>query len=286
MREPAVAGQFYESDFDSLNKQIEACFNSERGPGALPIKRTDKEIKAVIVPHAGYQFSGACAAWAYKEIAESQFPKAFVLLGPNHFGFGSGLSIEDWKTPFGVVKTDKDMVRGLKDNTQLKIAEQHHITEHSLEVQVPFLQFSNKDNIQFIKLVPMVFGRDIDFEVIGKELFDFFKNKDVVFIISTDFTHYGSHYGYLPFTSDVPDRLNKLDKGATDLIMEFNTRGFKDYVNKTGITICGYMAILVFLAMMEHNENKPKPHLLMHYTSGDVVGDYRNSVSYASIVFK
>jgi AmmeMemoRadiSam system protein B len=286
MREPSVAGQFYESDFNALNKQIEECFKSKFGPGDLPVKRSDKKISAVIVPHAGYQFSGACAAWAYKEIAESHFPRTFVLLGPNHFGFGSGLSIEDWKTPFGIVKTDKDLIRSIKERSNLKITEQHHITEHSLEVQLPFLQFSNRDFVHQIRIVPITLSRDIDFNYLGKQLFELVKSKDVVIVVSSDFTHYGTHYGYLPFTSDVPERITKLDKDAIDLIMNFDTEGFKNYVNRTGITICGYMGILVFLAMMNLVENKPSTHLLMHYTSGDVIGDYKNSVSYASIVFK
>ncbi|MBN2368575.1 AmmeMemoRadiSam system protein B [Candidatus Woesearchaeota archaeon] len=287
VRKTAVAGQFYEEDFDALNKQIEECFYSERGPGDLPVKRDEKSrIKAVIVPHAGYGFSGACAAWAYKEIAEAKFPKAFLLLGPNHFGTGSGMSIEDWKMPFGLVKSEKDLIRGIKENTSLGIAEHNHITEHSLEVQLPLLQFSNRDRMADIRIIPAVISRDIDFLELGKELYDYLKGKDITIIISSDFTHYGPNYSFMPFTTDIPERLTKLDKQAIDLISNYDVSGFKDFVNKTQITICGYMPILVFLAMMQHYEEKPKPHLLMHYTSGDVIGDYRNSVSYVSMVFK
>ena len=289
VREPSVSGQFYESSFGALNKQIENCFHDKRGPGDLPIeKRSEQKISAVIVPHAGYLFSGACAAWSYKEIAESKFPDAFLLLGPNHFGTGSGLSIGDWRTPLGLVKTHKDLIRGIKENTDLNIAEHNHITEHSLEVQLPFLQFSNKDLIHNLRIVPITFGHDINFQEVGKQLHEYLKKvkKDIVIVVSTDFTHYGPSYRYVPFSSDIPERISKLDKGAIDLIMHFDTGGFKDYVNKTGITICGFMPILVFLEMMEQTEKKPKPHLLMHYTSGDVLGDYKNSVSYVSMVFK
>jgi len=281
VREPAVAGQFYEGNKESLREQIKNCFYAKYGPGDLPVKRTENKIKAVIVPHAGYFFSGACAAWSYKEIAEAQPPEAYILIGPNHFGAGSGLSITDWKTPLGLVKTNKDLVRGIKDNTDLSIAEHNHVAEHSIEVQLPFLQFVNKD----FSIVPIVIGRDIDFSRLGKQLFEYLKDKDIVFILSTDFTHYGPSYGYVPFSLDVKDKIAKLDKGAIDLIMNFDTTGFKEYINKTGITICGFMPILVFLAMME-DQKKPKAHLLMHYMSGDIVGDYNNSVSYVSMVFK
>jgi AmmeMemoRadiSam system protein B len=288
VREPCVAGQFYEKNAEKLEKQLLDCYTSKYGPGDLPVKRTDKKITAIIAPHAGYQFSGPCAAWAYKEIAESKFPYAFILLGPNHFGTGSGISIEDWKTPLGVVKTDKKIAEELSEHTSLKIAEHEHAAEHSLEVQLPFLQFSNKDKIDELKIVPITIGQDIDFMKLGKELADYFKkcNKEVVFIISSDFTHYGPGYHYLPFTTDVPSRISKLDKGAIELILKLDTNGFRDYVNKTLITICGYMPILVYLAMTSEMQMKITPKFLMHYTSGDILGDFKNSVSYAAIQFR
>ena len=289
VREPCVAGQFYESSFDGLNKQIEECFHDKRGPGDVPVeKRTDKKISAILVPHAGYMFSGACAAWAYTEIAEAKFPDAFLLLGPNHFGSGSGISIGDWRTPLGLVKTHKDLIRGIKENTDLEITEHNHITEHSLEVQLPFLQFANKDMMPNLRIVPVTIGKDHDYQKIAKQLHDYLAKtkKDITIIVSTDFTHYGPSYRYVPFTSDIPKRLSKLDKDAIEFITKYDAAGFKEYVNKTGITICGFMPILVFLEMMRLREKQPRPHLLMHYTSGDVLNDYKNSVSYVSMVFK
>jgi len=289
VREPSVSGQFYESSFGALNKQIENCFHDKKGPGDLPIeKRSEQKVSAVIVPHAGYLFSGACAAWSYKEIAESKFPDAFLLLGPNHFGTGSGLSIGDWRTPLGLVKTHKDLIRGIKENTDLNITEHNHITEHSLEVQLPFLQFANKDMMPNLRIIPVTIGKNHDYEVLAKQLHEYLTKtkKNINIIVSTDFTHYGPSYSYVPFTSDIPERISSLDKGAIELITRYDAPGFKDYVNKTGITICGFMPILVFLEMMKLREEKPKPHLLMHYTSGDVLGEYKNSVSYVSMVFK
>jgi AmmeMemoRadiSam system protein B len=289
VREPAVGGQFYEATFDKLNKQIEECYFSKFGPGDLPVKRSEKKnVVGVISPHAGYVFSGPCAAWVHKEIAEAKFPKTFILLGPNHFGFGSGMSIEDWTTPFGIVKTDKDLIIAIKENTELKITEENHISEHSLEVQLPFIQYSNKDKIADIRIVPIVIGRDLDFDSLSKKLYSVIKkvNKRVSFIISSDFTHYGRNYHYVPFSSDVANRIIELDKGAIELILKQDVNGFREYLNKTGITICGYMPILLFLAMTKYMEERPKAELLMHYTSGDIIGDYKNSVSYASVVFR
>jgi len=286
VREAVVSGTFYDSDTQILKEQIESSFKSKFGAGALPAKRTNEKIKGVIVPHAGYSFSAACASWAYKEIAESNISGTFLLLGPNHFGYGSGISIEDWRTPLGLIKTDKDIIRGIKENTNLSINESCHEREHSIEVQLPMLQHTNLDMIEKIRIIPIAVSNDIDYVKLASDLKNYLDsiNKKITIIVSSDFTHYGKNYNYLPFTTDVPKRITELDKGAIDLILDKDSDGFKKYINKTFITICGYMPILVFLEMIK-DENE-KGHLLMHYTSGDILSDYKNSVSYASIVFK
>ncbi len=289
VRKTAVAGQFYEADFMKLDKQIEDCYNSKLGPGDLPIKRSDKRIvKAIISPHAGYQFSGACAAWAHKEVAEAKFPHDFIIIGPNHYTDKSALSQDEWKTPFGLIRTDRELIRQISEATKIPVDEDTHKNEHSLEAQIPMLQYSNKDRGPDIRIVPIVLGHDFDFEGVARNLHALLKktNRDITLIISSDFTHYGKNYHYVPFSSDIKERLINLDKGAIDLIMNLDTVGFSKYVNETGITICGYMPILLFLKMMEYEEKKPKPELLMHYTSGDLLNELKNSVSYVSMVFR
>jgi len=283
VRQPTAIG-FYEGNFDALEKQIKSCFNHKLGPGALPIKKRDKKTKAVIVPHAGYLYSGPCAAWAYKEIAESEFPDLFIIIGPTHSGFSSSISIEDWKTPFGIVKTDKDFASKLKENSDLEINEGAHANEHSIEVQLPFLQFVNKDKMQNLKILPIVLTNDLDYKKLASDIKKTIKEtkKEVTFIISSDFTHYGSNYGYLPFTLDVKKRLEEMDKQAFSYITRLETEKFTEFINKTGATICGYMAILLLMEILEEE----KGEVLLYYTSGDLTGDYKSSVSYASIVFR
>ena len=92
IRKPAVAGLFYELDPDSLRKQIEWCFKHQLGPGSIPGMGSERNIKGVIAPHAGYIYSGPVAAHTYHEIAEDGFPETFVILCPNHTGMGSGVS--------------------------------------------------------------------------------------------------------------------------------------------------------------------------------------------------
>ena len=145
VRKPIVAGTFYEAEEEALNEQIKNCFLSKFGPGRLPEIKKEKKEKAVlgiIVPHAGYVYSGACAAYAYKEIAESASPDLFVIIGLSHSGYSSCISLEDWETPLGIARNDKDFGRSLI-KTGLKQNETAHSQEHSIEVQLPFLQFTN-----------------------------------------------------------------------------------------------------------------------------------------------
>lgn len=284
VREPTVAGVFYEGNFDNLEKQIISCFNHKLGPGDLPIKKRTKKLKAVITPHAGYAYSGPCAVWAFKEIAEAEFPDLFIIIGPAHAGYHSAISIEDWKTPFGLVKTDKDFALKLKENSDLKIIEEIHADEHSVEVQLPFLQFVNKDKLSKLKILPIVFTNDLDYKKLANDLRKTIREtkKNVIFIISSDFTHYGSSYGYVPFTLDIKERLEELDKKAFGYINRLESDEFADFINKTGATICGYMPILLLLETLEDT----KGEVLLYYTSGDLTGDFKTSVSYASIIFR
>jgi len=269
MRQPAVSGSFYESDPEPLKKQIESCFLSEFGPG-LPDKSIKKPVKGVIVPHAGYFFSGACASHAYKKIAESAASR-FIILGVNHYGYETSVSGQDWKTPLGVAKHDEEIVDLFRKN-KVKISETPHLKEHSIEVQLPFLQYIKKE----FTFAAISVGHDADMEKISRILLE---TKSTI-IVSSDFTHYGFNYGYIPFSANIQSNLEKLDKEAIDFIENSDAEGFMRYVNRTGITICGYLPILLFLKTV-----KSKGKLLKYYTSGDIINDYRNSVSYASILF-
>ncbi|MBD3303572.1 AmmeMemoRadiSam system protein B, partial [Candidatus Woesearchaeota archaeon] len=204
MRNPVVSGVFYPADKESLKKQIKACFLSGFGPGKLPEKGS-KELEGVIVPHAGYAFSGSCAAFAYKVVAESAGPDLFILLGPSHAGFGSCLSLEDWKTPLGIAEVDKDFA-GLLVENGIPQDEQAHANEHSIEVQLPFLQFVFED----FKFVPVIVSED--YKQAAGAILKSLKQSDkkAVFIASSDFTHYGREYGYVPFADNVKDNMYRL----------------------------------------------------------------------------
>ena len=284
VRKPIASGSFYDENPKLLQQQIENAFTDELGPGALPIKKRAGFIYGAIVPHAGYAYSGPCAAWAYKELGEAEPAETYVILGPNHTGMGtSGVSTQAFSTPFGVVRSDKKLADYLVNKGSIKNDELPHMQEHSIEVQLPFLQFINRD-VESWKILPVVLSDDVDYKQFATDLKEAVidLDKKITVIASSDFTHYGHAYGYIPFSLDVPNKLKELDMGAVEFIKKKDDVGFLNYVDNTGATICGSIPIATLLRLM----NNRRAELLQYYRSGDLVGNYKNSVSYASIIFR
>ena len=265
MRPTIVEGSFYESSFTKLENQIKDLF--EKGPGSLPIKKREKNIFAAISPHAGYTFSGKCQAWVYKELAESKFPKVYVILGTNHTSTYNVINYEDWETPFGIVKNAK---------INLKIREDDMRQEHSIETQLPFLQFINKDHLKEIKILPILINH-YDEELCKKIA----EIKDFTLIISSDFTHYGPNYNYSPFIYNKKESLYDMDKKAINFILDLDLEGFLEYSKDK--TICGKGAIANMIKICQLLK-KDKTRLINYYTSGDIVNDYTNAVGYGGLI--
>ena len=288
VRKPIVAGMFYEDYEEMLKKQIEDCFlNKKFGPGSLPGKEKNKKIIGIIAPHAGYQFSGMGQAWAYKEIAESELADTYVILGTNHTGIGGSCTLlEDFETPFGIVKVDVEFAQKLIDSGFIIQNKEVHKKEHSIEVQLPFLQFVNKD--QEFKILPIAVSGNSNYELFGKKIIEIAKelNRKICLICSSDFTHFGINYAYMPFSDNVKENLEKLDNGAIELIEKLDAWLFMNYIDETGATICGRDAIATLISACKAIGGGRKVKLLKYYTSGDVVGDYANAVGYASIVIE
>ncbi|MFC1754690.1 AmmeMemoRadiSam system protein B [Thermoproteota archaeon] len=288
IREPIVAGQFYEAKKEALNEQITQSYEHEKGPGEVPSGKRQGQVKGIISPHAGYMFSCPCAAHGFKMIAESEFADLYIILGPSHIGFHkSCFSVDDWETPLGLARTDEKFGRILEENN-LQLIPIPHKEEHSIEVQVPMLQHACKDRKKDLRFIP-VMVTETDYEETAKVLVKAIKQyqekgKKIAVIASTDFTHFGMNYGFMPFSEDVKENLYKLDKGAIDLALKLDSKAFLEYCEETGATICGKFAVFVMIEIMK--SMGAKPELLQYYTSADIVGDYSNAVGYASIVFK
>ena len=197
IRRPTQAGAFYEGDAEALKAQIENCFLQGFGPKKLPIvnKSGQRRVIGLVCPHAGYMYSGSVAANAYYELARDGKPDIVVVLGPNHTGYGSALAVMNegfWRTPLGDVEIDGETANQIVRETRLvDVDEVAHRFEHSIEVQLPFLQYLYGSAW---KLVPVCFQmQDLSSAVeVGNALVEVLADKNAVVIASSDMTHYES----------------------------------------------------------------------------------------------
>ncbi len=278
IRKPAVAGIFYERNSDSLKKQIEWCFEHRLGPGKIPEKTLERrEIKGAMVPHAGYQYSGPVAAHSYYKIFEDGFPETFVILSPNHTGLGSGISTMlegEWETPLGNVRIDEELTEKLvEDAGIIDLDAMAHVQEHSLEVQLPFLQYFNRD----FEIVPVsMWMQDLESSYkIGKSIKKAAEElgKDIVVIASSDMTHYKPQSIAKENDSKVLDAINSLDeKLMIKRVLEMN------------VTMCGYGPVATTI-IASKEMGAQNAEILKYATSGDTTGDESAVVGYASAVF-
>jgi len=277
--------EFYDNNLNVLDKQIKDCFEFKYGPGDLPVARNSKKvIKGLIVPHAGYMYSGYCSAWGYKEVGESRFPDVFVIIGANHSGNGSDFStnFSDWVTPFGNVVVDRDLGRELMIKFP-KLKNDLGYAENSIQVQLPFLQFVNKDKLDKLRILPIVI-KNFTYEDcvdLADNLSDFTKN--ICVIASSDLTHYGPFYNYLPFIHSKKLNLYTKDNKILEYILNSKSKDF--YNHQIKLPVCGSAPIVVCIEFCKAF-GIPKCELLQYYTSGDIEGDYTNAVGYASIIFR
>lgn len=277
IREPVVAGRFYPDSETELLKKINNYLDK-----ALIESLPGKPV-AIISPHAGYQYSGAVAAYGYKAIKDHGY-KRVIVLAPSHYSRYRGASILDveaYKTPLGLVKLNQGICNNLINNPPFfGTFKNAHKREHSLETQLPFLQVVLGDDFE---LIPVLISR------LNNEEFDFIADKlrplideDTLIVVSSDFTHYGYGYDYVPFKKDVEANLRKLDYGAFERILALDFDGFFRYKRATGITACGFMPVALMMKLLPDNA---QGKILQYDTSGNILGNFDSSVSYASIVF-
>lgn len=273
MRPPTVAGIFYPAEKGELQSLLDLLF-SQAKPSYI------ENAKGIIVPHAGYIYSGHVAASGYKSFTPKS--EKFVILGVDHRNHGIiATSNQDWQTPLGIAKIDKPFVEEITKEHAVEIAEEVIKTEHSIEVQLPFLQYLFNDKFVFtpIQLPHLSFN-------ILEELAEILARKDRFYIASSDFTHYGFTYNYVPKDSwDNPlEFVKELDKRIINLILELNPKKFYDSVLENGYTVCGHITITLLLLILKRLGAK-KGKLISYDTSFSTSKDLSAIVGYASIVF-
>ena len=287
IRTAAVAGQFYPGTEKSLKQQIEECFLESRGYGKIPeVQKGGKTLKGLIVPHAGYIFSGAIASHAYGRLAEQGFAETFILLGPNHTGRGSGVSVMtegSWKTPLGTIPINSVLAHTLTAGVIDKDATAHTY-EHSIEVQLPFLQYlAHGQPFDFVPLCMMMQDYETAQEI-GAILAAAIQKskKNIVIIASSDFSHAGFNYQSMPPQGMRVDQYaEKQDRLAIEQILALDPKGLVRTVEDHHITMCGYGPVAAMLEAVKKLGAK-KAELLKYGTSYEVHPD-TSCVGYGAI---
>ncbi len=283
MRYPAVAGAFYEGTKERLHRQIEGCFTHRLGPGSLPHARPgEKRLLGLVVPHAGYMYSGPVAAFSYAALAEDGLRPSYVVLGPNHSGQGAPLAItrHDFQTPLGVVRADTELFDALS-KPPLEDDVTAHRHEHSIEVQLPFLQFLSPD-VAFVP-VCMAFQEYELAEEVGELVAAAVSGRDALVIASSDFTHVGPQYGQMPPRgTTAPEWAHGQDAKAIERIVAVDPKGFASRVAQDEISMCGYGPVTAMLVAAK-KLGASHAKLLRYGTSSDVSGDRDMAVGYGAI---
>ncbi|KAF4343701.1 hypothetical protein FBEOM_2374 [Fusarium beomiforme] len=278
-RPAAKAGWWYNGETKVLLPELQSYLAAvpESLDGVpLPIPGA----RVIIAPHAGYEFSGPCAAWAYKTLDLSR-AKRVIVLGPSHTYYLEGCAAtnyEKYATPFGDLEIDQEMARELEDALAMELMpRRREVEEHSLEMHMPYLYLRCQETFdspdKFPKIVPVLVGRNSGNEekVIGRALLPYLRDPENAFIISSDFCHWGDNFSYLPYSptnspSDLtylvkedpkPDgppiheTIRVIDEAAMDAVESGNHDAFLNSLRQTRNTVCGRHPIGVMMAALE-----------------------------------
>ncbi len=265
-RMPAVAGQFYHGTATKLNQQVEQYIDKDL------IK---EHAIGILSPHAGLVYSGSVAGAVYSTI---EFPRTFLLIGPNHTGLGARISLMasgEWEIPTGVFAIDEKLAHRIATNVPIVSRDTHaHMFEHSLEVQLPFIAYFSTEP----KIVPItIMSASIEEcrllgEGIAKSIREV--NYPVVIVASSDMSHY------------VPDDVaRQKDRMAIDRVTAFDAEGLYEIVGKESISMCGYLPAVVMLFATKAL-GAVEARLVKYSTSAEVSGDYDHVVGYAGMIIK
>ena len=263
VREPAVSGQFYPGSRQLLLEEME---------NLIPANEEKIEAIGAVAPHAGYMYSGAVAGEVYARLKPS---KTYVVISPNHTGYGSrfACSSEPWSTPLGNVEVDTDLLAAVMKNYALITEDPSaHLYEHSIEVQLPFIQ----QIAPGARILPLTVqhGSSGQLQEVADAITLAVKgsSRDVTVIASSDMTHYESRR-----SAEQKDRL------AIQRVLELDPEGLMEVVESKNISMCGYIPVALML-LYARNMNASKSELIRYTDSGEVTGDTDQVVGYAGII--
>ena len=271
------SGHWYPGHAAELGSLLDCSFHeslARTGPYLYP------GLLACVVPHAGPLYSGTVAASAYRTLAERR-PERVVLLGFSHRGGPPGVAWPDEDaitTPLGEVSIDREFLLGLP----FAPVREDTVCDHSVEIQLPFLQRAAPG----ARLAPLYVGRlNSESRAAAAAALSAAAGPGTVFIASSDFTHYGRDFGFLPFPADsrVPGRLHDLDHECMGAAGSLDPEVFLDALRRNRSTVCGLGPIALLLEVLRCRGGDTWQQTLDYQTSGEITGDWRHSVSYAAL---
>jgi len=264
VRKPVVAGSFYPASPSQLESMIESMVDDNA---------TKEEVVGLICPHAGYIYSGPVAGAAVSRI---RFTDTSIVMGPNHTGLGKPFSMMTsgtWETPLGNVEIDSELAQKLLGNSSyLEEDTDAHAREHSIEVQLPFLQHFKKD----VRIVPIVLSHASGsiYKEIGLEIAEVLNGlgRDVVILASSDMTHY-----------EPEEQARLKDNSAIEAILRLDEDELLERIAEQDITMCGYGPVVALISAAKAMEAR-RAELVRYQTSGEASGDYSSVVGYAGLI--
>ncbi len=275
-RRPAVSGQFYYANLSKLRAQVEACIATGLPEGRRFSGEAGKEkVIGVLSPHAGLMYSGAVAGAVYSRI---KFPHTFILIGPNHTGFGTKvalMSYGEWEIPLGTVKIDEELSgKILTEGAIIEEDAQAHLFEHSLEVQLPFILYFSQ-NVMIVPITMMSHSLE-DCMAVGEAIAKAVEqtSHSVVIVASSDMSHY-----------EPDDIARQKDKKAIERILDLDPEGLHRTVMEERISMCGFAPATAMLSASKALGAR-EAELIKYMTSGEVSGDFEHVVGYAGVIVR
>ncbi len=267
-RKAAFAGSFYPADTAKLKEMLESFFSKAK-------KELAKKQKTACVaaPHAGYAYSGQTAAFSFAALKKA---KTFVILSPNHTGYGARVSIfpeGEWETPLGKAKINSALSKKIAEALGIETDIEAHLGEHSIEVQLPFLQYLFKKDFDFVAIT-LATNNLAELKKLGTAIAETTKGIDVAVIASSDFTHY-----------EPEESAKKKDLAAIKFVEKIDIKGFYKEVVEKNLSICGYAAIIAAMQYCLLRKEFKTGRLLYYDNSATASHDKASVVGYAAIGF-
>lgn len=274
---PVAAGKFYPAERSNLIGRLEECYTHSYGPGQVPARPEGEleESVGIIAPHAGYRASGPVAACSYHWLGGLGAPRSVIIIGTNHTGLGSRVSVlteGTWETPLGTLDIDTELANSLVEESEVLTPGTSAFTrEHSIETQLPFLQHLLEEDFAFVPICPRDQSRETAIEI-ARAVVEV-SPQGTLLVGSTDFTHY-----------EPQEEAERKDSEAINAILDLNLDLFYDRVKELNISICGYGAVGSLINFARKKGLTAEE--LKYATSGEITGMGREVVGYSAIGFE